>query len=75
VTLSLPTDLLRQVKILAVKQGTSLSGLLASQLKELVQQDESYRRARRRHRARMKDLPDLGTRGRATWTREDLHER
>ena len=75
VTLALPVDLLQQVKILAVKRGSSLSGLLAAQLRELVRQDADYRRARRRFRDRMKTLPDLGTNGRVTWTREDLHER
>jgi len=75
VTLALPKDLLQRARILAVRQGTSLSHLLATQLEQLVKQDDAYHRARRRYRDRMKKLPDLGTRGRKTWTREQLHER
>jgi hypothetical protein len=75
ITLALPRQVLQRVKLLAVRRQTSVSGLLAAQLEELVAQDDAYRGARRRHLERMKRLPDLGTRGKATWTRADLHER
>ena len=75
ITLSLPKDVLQRVKILAVQRQTSVSRLLTEKLEELVDRDDAYRRARGRHLRRMKHLPDLGTRGRSTWTRDDLHER
>ena len=42
ITLSLPKDVLRKVKLLAVQQGTSVSGLLKSELERLVAQEERY---------------------------------
>jgi hypothetical protein len=75
ITLALPRQVLQRVKLLAVRRQTSVSGLLAAQLEELVAQDDAYHRAHRRHVERMKHPPDLGTRGKATWTREELHAR
>jgi hypothetical protein len=53
----------------------SLSALLGETLEALVRDDVSYRRARNRQAALLKNPPDLGTKGKATWTREDLHDR
>ena len=75
VTLSVPKDILHRVKLLAVERHSSVSRLLVQQLESLVNQSDEYERARRRYRARMKRLPDLGTDGKAGWSRDDLHER
>lgn len=75
VTLSLPKEILRKAKILAVQKNTSLSGLLTQTLLDLVSHHEAYEQARQRNAALLKRGLDLGTHGQIAWKREDLHER
>ena len=75
ITLALPKEILRKVKIIAVEQGTSVSGLLSRILEDLVRGKERYQTAHRSHKAILERGIDLGTGGSANWTREDLHER
>ena len=73
ITLKIESDLLRQARILAAEQGTSISALLAGQLEQAVHQRKRYSQARRRAVARLRRGFDLG------WTppssRDELHER
>lgn len=75
ITLSLPKDVLRKVKLLAVQQGTSVSGLIRSELERLVTQEELYARAMQRHMQLMAKGIDLGTQGQIHTSRDELHER
>lgn len=75
ITLSIPKEILKKAKLLAVKKNTSLSGLLTEALVELVEKDEGYEQARQRHLAWLEQSADLGTRGEITWKRAELHER
>ena len=75
VTLAIPKDILHKAKILAVQKNTSLSALLTQTLADLVSQHEGYEQARQRNLAILESGFDLGTQGRITWKREDLHER
>ncbi len=75
ITLSLSKDLLKQAKHLAVEKGTSLSKLLGDYLEQLVLKENRYQQAADRIRKRLNDGIDLGTGGKRTWKREDLHER
>jgi len=75
VTLSIPKDILRKAKILAVQKNTSLSGLLTQTLAELVEHEEDFEQARRRSLEMLSSGFDLGTQGEITWKREELHER
>lgn len=75
VTLSLPAQDLRRARIMAARRGTSISGLLAETLRQLVDQDAGYTAARGRHLELMESGHDLGTGGNAPWTRGQLHER
>ncbi len=75
ITLSLPKELLRRVKLIAVQRGQSISGLLVWMLEELVQREDEYARAREEHLALLEEGWDLGTEGRPAWTRAELHER
>jgi len=75
VTLSIPKSILRKAKILAIQKNTSLSGLLTQTLLELVSRQEAYDQARQRNLVLLKSGFDLGTQGKITWKREDLHER
>lgn len=75
VTLSLPKDLLRKAKQLAIERNTSLSGLLASTLAEIVENEDGYEKARLDYMKWLEEGHDLGTGGKRTWTRDELHER
>lgn len=75
ITLSLPKDTLLKVKLLAVRRGTSVSGLLAGELEKLVADDEAYVRARQSHLTRLETAADLGTKGHISISRDELHER
>ena len=75
VTLVVPKSLLRKVKHIAVERETSISGLLVEALEQLVRSDDSYEKARLRWMEDIKQPCDLGTGGKITWTRDELHER
>ena len=75
VTLALPEELLRRLKILAAQQDTSISALLTATLSEVADQEEGYAEARDAMIQDMQRGYDLGTQGRITWDRDSLHER
>lgn len=75
VTLSLPKELLRQARHVAVERGTSLSRLLAEYMERAVRDEERYAAARRRMSRRLARGLALGTRGERPAPREALHER
>ena len=73
VTLKLDADLLREARVLAAEEGTSVSALLTERLEALVRERKAFDKARRRALARLRDGLDL------RWTparsRDELHER
>jgi len=73
ITLKIESDLLRDARVLAAEQGTSISALLAEQLQRAVRYRKGYEQARRRAVARLHKGYDLH------WTppssRDELHER
>lgn len=73
ITLKLDTSLLREIRVLAAEEGTSISALLAERLEQIVRERKTYERARKRALARLREGLDL------QWTpsrsRDDLHER
>ena len=75
ITLSLPKEILQKVKHIAIDRQTSVSGLLAKTLEEIVQKEDAYGRAKARQLTTMKKGFDLGIKGKISWKREDLHER
>jgi predicted transcriptional regulator len=75
ITLCLSRDLLRRVKRLAADRDTSVSALMADALARLADEDRRYTAAKKRALAAMKSARSLGTGGRRTWTRADLHAR
>lgn len=75
VTISLPDDLLREARHLAVDEGMSLSRFVAHSLEERVLHARGYGAARDRQLRLLRSGAELGTRGQASWTRESLHER
>ena len=75
ITLSVPRELLRQIKRLAADRDTSVSALMADALARLAAEDRRYAAARRRGIAALDTARSLGTGGRRTWTRDELHGR
>lgn len=75
VTLSLRKDILLKVKLMAAHQQTSISGLLTQVLESLVEHEEAYVQARRRHLDWLNQGADLGTGGEVSTERDELHER
>jgi len=75
ITLSLPEEDLREARILAARRGTSVSQMLARMLRDLVEQESGYARARDRSLARLHQGMDLGTNGHVGWSRDSIHER
>jgi hypothetical protein len=72
-TLKIDADLLREVRVMAAEQDTSISALLAAELERLVRERKAYGQARRRAQARLRHGFNLN------WTppksRDELHER
>jgi hypothetical protein len=73
ITLKLDAELLREARILAAEEDTSISALLAARLEQIVRERRTYSRARKRALARLREGLDL------QWTpprsRDELHER
>lgn len=75
ITLSLPKDLLKKAKHLAVEKNTSVSRLLSEHLEELVEREELYRQARQRELYLMEKGFDMQIKETPAWKRDELHER
>lgn len=75
VTLSLPRALLKRVKRVAADRDTSVSALMTEALGRLADEDSRYSAARKRAVTALRSARSLGTHGRRTWSRDELHER
>jgi hypothetical protein len=73
ITLKIEDGLLREARILAAEEGSSISALLATRLEQAVTERRGYHQARLRAKARLHTGYDLN------WTpaasRDELHER
>ena len=73
ITIKVDAEIVREARLLAAQEGSSISALLAAKLEEIVRQRKNYDAARRRALARLKKGYDL------RWTRpasrDELHER
>jgi len=74
VTLAIPKETLRKAKLIAVQRHMSLSRLLTKSLEEMASESDGYEAARKSNLARFGKY-DMGTNGKITWTRDELHER
>lgn len=59
VTLKIEEDLLREARVLAAEEGSSISSLLAARLEEAVRQRKGYDQACRNAVARLRSGYDL----------------
>lgn len=76
VTLSLPVDLLKKIKIIAAQRDTSISQLLRDSLETLVETDQAYHAAKERSMRRLQAGFDMGSVAeKYQWSRGSLHER
>ena len=73
ITLSLDRDLITKAKIIAAQRNSSVSRLLAEELKTIVEQHERYDAAKRKALANLRKGYHFG--GKILATREELHER
>jgi predicted transcriptional regulator len=73
ITLKLDAALLREIRILAAQDGTSISAMLAARLEQMVRERKAYDRARKRALARLND--GLHMRWTPPRSRDELHER
>jgi hypothetical protein len=73
ITLKIETELLREARVLAAEEGSSISALLALKLEQLVRERKGYQQARKRAVARLRKGFDL--RWTPPATRDELHER
>jgi hypothetical protein len=73
ITLKIEAELLREARVLAAEEGTSISALLSTRLEQAVRERKGYHQARRRAMARLRKGFNL------RWTppgsRDELHER
>ena len=73
ITLKIEADLIREARVLAAEEGTSISALLATKLEQVVRERKGYQVARKRAQARLRKGFDL------RWTpprsRDELHDR
>lgn len=75
VTLALPDELVKKVKILAAQRDTSISAMLAAQLQRLTDESDGYLAAMDGLMTDLRRGYDLGTRGQIDFDRDSIHER
>ena len=73
VTITLTKETLRKAKILAAQRGTTISGLLATQIETLVRQEDEYQGAERQALTLLDKGFHLG--GSIPNTRDEWHDR
>jgi predicted transcriptional regulator len=71
-TLQLDDELVQRAKVLAARRGTSVSGLVAQVVTELVEREARYDHARERA---LKALMKTSPRGGRRWTRDEIYDR
>ncbi len=73
ITLKLDSKLLREARILAVEQGTSLSAMVTAKLEQAVREKKGYEAAKRRAIMQMREGMKLGFT--PPKSRDELYER
>jgi len=72
ITLSLPVDLIQQLKILAAQRNTSISGLITEQAQQIVPPvDDSTSLLREL----IESAPNSGFGEKIPWTRDEIYDR
>jgi plasmid stability protein len=74
-TVNLPEQLLRQLRVCAAVRNQSMTSLVKLAIRKIVDEDGEAEKAKKRLIARLRNAPDIGLQGKISWTREELHER
>jgi hypothetical protein len=72
ITLKIDTRLLKEIKVLAAREDTSISALMTELLEDRVRKGRDYEQAKRRALARLHEGLDLGGR---PLSRDEIYER
>ncbi|RJQ32073.1 MAG: CopG family transcriptional regulator [Peptococcaceae bacterium] len=75
ITLSIPKEILKKVKHIAVEKNTSVSGLLSRHLADIVARDGAYKKAKAGQMELMKKGFNLIGERKTLWSKEELHDR
>jgi hypothetical protein len=75
ITLSFPREVLKKGKMLATEWGISFNELVRKLLQATTENEEGYRTAVNRQIKMMRKGFNLGTKGKISWKRNQLHER
>ena len=75
ITLSLPKALVKKAKLLAVKEEKSFNELVRQCLEQRLSAATGYAKARERQLKLLESGFDLGTNGKISVSREQIHER
>jgi hypothetical protein len=75
ITIGVPEGLLNEFRVYAASQGISMNQLLETAMRKMMAQAPDDEARRRRILARLENPPNLGTNGKITWTRDEIHER
>jgi len=73
ITLALDKQLLKRARAFAAQQGTSVSAMLAGELRKLIEREAAYEQAKARALAQLSSPFRLG--GAKMTNREALHDR
>ena len=71
-TIQLDHEVVRRARVVAAKQGTSVSALVARELSEMVEREERYEDAHARAEELMRTAEPRGGR---SWRRDEIHDR
>ncbi|MEW6624205.1 MAG: CopG family transcriptional regulator [Bacillota bacterium] len=74
ITLSIPKEILKQAKLIAVQKNTSVSKLLSQKLQEIVEKEKDYLKAKERQVYFMQKGFDLQVKEQPSWKRDDLYD-
>jgi len=69
ITLSLPRDIIKKAKIVAIKKDTSLSNLIRQILEEIIEKDQGYDLAMKKHFDILREGLNFNLKGKIPWTR------
>ena len=74
-TVSLPEELIQQLRVLAAGRAQSMTSIIKRALELEIQQKDEHEQATNRMIDHMRNSPDCGLHGKITWTRDDLYDR
>ncbi len=75
ITLALPEELIKKVKVQAAREGKSINMYARQALEERLRERSGYAAAMRRQLSAMESGAYMGTGGKVELTRDEVHER